>query len=209
MIRAPVAGRVRSKNVDVGQFVTAGAPVATIYATDYVEVRLAIPDDELGFLDLPLYDPAGRPADPERPVTLSTTISGRTYEWKARIVRSEPEVDSRTRVAHVRARVEHPYRETVPGRPPLMVGMYVRARIPGRTVEGVMVLPRAAVRPGGEVLVVDGEDRLHRRRVEVLRAGEKGAILRAGLRKGERVCLTAVDPVVEGMAVRVMGEDRP
>jgi len=45
---APYDGRVRSKRVDVGQFVNRGNPVATIYATDYVEVRLPIKDEELG-----------------------------------------------------------------------------------------------------------------------------------------------------------------
>jgi RND family efflux transporter MFP subunit len=38
-IRAPYAGRVRQKNVDVGQFVTIGSPVGVIYAIDYAEIR--------------------------------------------------------------------------------------------------------------------------------------------------------------------------
>ena len=44
---APYAGRVRDESVDVGQFVTRGAPIASIYAVDYAEVRLPIPDSEL------------------------------------------------------------------------------------------------------------------------------------------------------------------
>ena len=53
-IRAPFAGRVRQKQVDVGQFVSPGSPLGTVYAVDYAEIRLPLPDEELAFLDLPL-----------------------------------------------------------------------------------------------------------------------------------------------------------
>jgi len=45
---------VLEKGVDVGQFVTRGAVAGTIYAVDFAEVRLPIPDDQLAFADLPL-----------------------------------------------------------------------------------------------------------------------------------------------------------
>ena len=53
-IRAPYVGRVRQENVDLGQFVTVGSPLATIYAIDKAEIRLPLPDTELAYLDLPL-----------------------------------------------------------------------------------------------------------------------------------------------------------
>ena len=53
-IRAPFAGRVRNKQVDRGQYVLPGAPIATIYAVDAVEIRLPIPDHELAYLDVSL-----------------------------------------------------------------------------------------------------------------------------------------------------------
>ena len=43
---APYSGRVRTKSVDVGQFVTVGSPIATVYAIDVAEVGLALPDGE-------------------------------------------------------------------------------------------------------------------------------------------------------------------
>ena len=53
-ILAPFAGRVREKRIGVGQFVGRGAGVARIYAVDYAEVRLPIPDQEAAFVDLPI-----------------------------------------------------------------------------------------------------------------------------------------------------------
>ena len=48
-IRAPFAGLVRSENVDIGQFVSRGSPIATIYAGNQAEVRLPIADRQLAF----------------------------------------------------------------------------------------------------------------------------------------------------------------
>jgi len=49
-LTAPFTGLVREEQVDVGQFITRGQRVGTIYATDYVEVRLPISAHQLGFL---------------------------------------------------------------------------------------------------------------------------------------------------------------
>jgi len=57
-IRAPYQGRVRSEKVDVGQFVSRGVSIATLYATDYAEVRLPLPDRDLFYLDIP-FDLSG------------------------------------------------------------------------------------------------------------------------------------------------------
>ena len=54
-IRAPFTGLVRSENVDIGQFISRGSPIATLYASDQVEVRLPIADRQLAFLNLPAY----------------------------------------------------------------------------------------------------------------------------------------------------------
>jgi len=57
-VRAPYQGRVRSEKVDVGQFVSRGVSIATLYATDYAEVRLPLPDRDLFYLDIP-FDLSG------------------------------------------------------------------------------------------------------------------------------------------------------
>ncbi len=92
-IRAPYDGRVRHKQVDVGQYVTPGTPVATIYAVDYAEVRLPLADEELAFIDLPLdyWGDSGRGPGPE--VVLSARFAGRAHRWEGHIVRTEGEID--------------------------------------------------------------------------------------------------------------------
>lgn len=207
-LRAPFAGRVREKRVDVGQFVERGTPVARLYAVDYAEVRLPVTDADLAFLDLAL-DHRGSDAPARGPgVVLSARFAGADHRWKARVVRTEGEIDPRSRLVHVVARVDDPYGRPGDGegRPPLAVGMFVDAAILGRTVDDAVVLPRAALRGEDRVLVVDAQDRLTWRRVTVLRADRDAVVVGAGLADGERVVLSPLEAPVEGMAVRPVVE---
>lgn len=199
-IRAPYAGRVSRKQVDLGRFVAPGTPLGEVYAIDAVEVRLPVPDDQLAFLDLTLD---GRRGSGTTGVTLSAEFAGAERRWTGRIVRAEGEIDPRTRMLYLVARVDRPYARSADGHPPLTPGMYVRAKVEGRRVEGLAVLPRAALRDDGSVLIVDAEDRLRFREVDVLRLTDREAIVQAGLDDGERVCVSQLATVTDGMRVRI------
>jgi RND family efflux transporter MFP subunit len=177
-IRAPYAGRVREKNVGRGQYVTPGTPLAKISES--------------------------RRTGPE--VILRSEFAGRTFEWRGRLVRTEGEIDPRSRMVHAVARVKDPYgRGEDPDRPPLAAGMYVEAEIIGRAVDGVAVIPRTALRGDGRVLIVDENDLLQFRKVEVLRTSDDQAVIGSGLHDGDRLCLSNLVAVTAGMRVKVFG----
>ncbi|HJO39814.1 MAG: efflux RND transporter periplasmic adaptor subunit [Vicinamibacterales bacterium] len=202
-VRAPYVGRVREKSVDVGQFVMVGSPVARIYAVDAAEIRLPLPDEELAYLDLPVNyrGDSGQVRGPA--VTLSARFAGRMHEWNGRIVRTEGEIDPRTRMVHVVAEVRDPYgRGLDPTRPPLAAGMFVEAVIAGRTVESVAVIPRAALRGTNQVIVVDDDSRLRFREIDILRATTDEVFVRTGLTTGDRVNVSPLEAVTDGMQVR-------
>lgn len=201
-ITALYAGRVREKSVDVGQYVTPGTVLGTVYAIDRAEIRLPLPDDELAFLDLPLAYRGERTVDGPR-VTLSADFAGRRFSWQGRIVRTEGVIDPETRMVHVVAEVDDPYgRGENRDRPPLAVGMYVQAEIEGIRAEGVTIIPRSAVRDDGRVAIADSGDRLRFREIDVLRTTRQEAVVQGGLEAGDRVILSAIDAPVEGMALR-------
>jgi len=201
-IKAPYAGRVREKAVDVGQFVSPGNQLGTIYAIDYAEVRLPLPDKDLAFLsNMPLvYRGQRRTQGPE--VILRADFAGRSHQWTGRLVRTEGEIDAASRMVHAVAQVRDPYgRSDDPNRPPLAVGMYVTAEILGDVAEQVAIIPRTALRGKDSVWVLDADNRLRIRTVEVLRLQGSDAIVGAGLTDGERVILSSLDVVTEGMSV--------
>jgi RND family efflux transporter MFP subunit len=206
-IKAPYAGRVQSKEVDVGQFVNKGDRLAGIYAVDSAEIRLPLPDGELAYVDVPLSYRGGQQLTGPR-VTVSADFAGRRHTWQGRVVRTESEIDPISRMVHVVAEVRDPYAPgSDPARPPLAAGMFVEAEIAGRTVSDVVVLPWAALRGRDQVLVVDESSRLRYRQVEVLRSTSDEVLIRSGLAEGELVSVSALDAVTEGMVVRVLDED--
>jgi len=203
-IVAPYAGRVLERNVDIGQYVTTGTVLVRIYAVDYVEVRLPLTNRQLEFVDIPeVYrgnNPASHRAD--LAVRLSARIGSRLHSWDGRVVRAEGSIDTQSRQLFVIAQVDDPYGKGPAGRPPLKVGQFVEAEIEGRTVNDVIVIPRSALRAGGEVLLVNDENRLETRAIEVLWADEQNAVAGSGLAPGERLVLTPLGGAMDGIEVR-------
>ncbi len=200
-VRAPYDGRILARNVDVGQVVMPGAVLGSLYATDAVLVPLPVPDEELEWLDVPLAP--GAPAGPE--VTLRATFGGRERTWRGRIVRTGGQVDPKSRMVRLVVRVGRPF---APGHLPLLPGMFVQADVPGRLLPRVVRLPQVALRPGDTVLVVDDESRARIRKVEVLRRERSTVLVGKGLADGERVAITPLEIVTDGMRVAVAGTSR-
>jgi multidrug efflux pump subunit AcrA (membrane-fusion protein) len=168
-------------------------------------------------MDLPMLYRGETPEGGGAPVRLHARFAGGEHTWTGRIVRTEGEIDARSRMVNVVARVEDPYGRSgisdagdgsPPGsandeRPPLAVGLFVEAEIQGRRVENAVTLPRSALRGGDRVLVVDAENRMHFRDVVLLRSQREDVVIGGGLAAGEDVVVSPLSAVVDGMAVRV------
>ena len=207
-IRAPYEGRVLSKIVDLGQYVNPGAPVARIYAVDYAEIRLPVPHEQLAYLDL-VYNARSELAPASRPkARVHADFAGAPHTWNGEIVRIEGEIDARTRMVNLVARVDAPYdRGDDKSRAPLFAGLFVEVEVLGRVARDIAVIPRTALRGANQVLVIDDDDRLRFRQVDLLRLEAENALIRSGLAGGERVCISTLDAVVEGMQVRILAPE--
>jgi len=198
-LTAPFAGLVRSEQVDVGQFISRGTSVASIYAVDYVEVRLPIADQQLAYLNVPLRQ-RGEIAETIAPnIMLTAEFAGEKQTWIGKLARTEAQIDPGSRmvyaIARVRADLQH---DALP--PP--VGLFVQAEIEGIAKENVIVLPRSALRNENQVLIVDTENRLYFRTVDVLRVYRDDVFITGGLEAGERVSVSSLQTVVDGMRVQ-------
>ena len=112
-------------------------------------MRLPVHDDDLAFLPLSLAK-AGEAAPEEPMVTLRARFAGAERAWQGSVVRTEGELDPKTRMVNVIVQVPDPY-EQAGGRPPLTVGLFVEAEILGNEYDDIVVLPRTALadrRPG-------------------------------------------------------------
>ena len=204
-IRLPYEGMVRSKDADLGQFVNPGTRLGVTFATDFAEVRLPLTDRDLAFVELPK---ARAKATTGPAVQLSSIQKGESVDWQARIVRSEGVVDEASRVTYAVARIADPYFLHSEG-PSLPMGTFVSAIIEGASADNVIRIRREYVRGSDEVVVVDDNNKLDIRIVNIIRADEDFIYVTAGVESGERILSTSLQSPVTGMSVRVAGEQSP
>ena len=187
-VRAPYPGLIKAKRADVGDYVAPGTPLADLWRSDVFEIRLPVSVAEAQFVDVP--------ARPE------AVLSDGVREWKAPVVRTEGIVDPSTRSTALIARLDRPEPAPTPG-------LFVKAGVQGRTLAGVAAIPRRALVGEDRVVVVDGKGTLRFRPVTIAWQESGVVLVSAGLASGDRVVLTALAAVVEGMPVDVLPESPP
>ncbi len=205
-IKVPYDGLVRSKLVDVGQYVSPGTPLGVTFAIDRAEIRLPLSNSDIAFLELPS---ATRLDKAQRvPVTLTAEDSGNGGQWQAEIVRTEGIVDEKSRVVYAVAEIADPYAVLgMSDQAELKMGTFVRAEIQGLRVEDVVVLPRSVLRSDNTVLIANDERKLEIRPVTVVRAEPRFVYISSGIEGGDMVIKTALDALIPGTALMISGEE--
>ncbi len=201
---APFSGRVMERRVGLGAFVSASTPLGKIFATDIVEITLPLTDSQLAELDLPMGFVAS--ADNAPPVTLQAEVGGKARSWTGQISRVHAAVDPETRLINAVVEVVDPYSAAADNGNPLAVGLFVTAQIRRRETTTAPVIPRSALRNANKVYVVNAEDKLEIRTVDVLFSDNQQVLIRSGLNIGERVVTSTIASAVDGMLVQPINE---
>ncbi|QIL92012.1 efflux RND transporter periplasmic adaptor subunit [Microbulbifer sp. SH-1] len=192
-VKAPFAGRVVETLVDIGQFVSPGTKLARIHSTGVAEVRLPLTDHQLSLLELPL----GRAIDNGPAVRMTANLAGQQREWRGQIVRTEAAIDPNSRFVYAVAQVANPYQ----GEAPLINGLFVEAQIAGKTYDDITLLPRQALHEGNHILVLNEENQLGFRDVELLQAVGDQVWLRGDIATGDKVVVSSLGYSREGMVL--------
>ncbi|WP_406828773.1 efflux RND transporter periplasmic adaptor subunit [Microbulbifer sp. ARAS458-1] len=192
-VKAPFAGRVVETLVDIGQYVTPGTKLARIHSTGVAEVRLPLTDHQLSLLELPL----GSAIENGPAVRVTASLAGKQREWRGQIVRTEAAIDPNSRFVYAVAQIQNPYA----GEAPLINGLFVEAQIAGKTYDDISVLPRQALHEGGHILVLNEENQLGFRDMDLLQAVGDQVWLRGDLAAGEKVVVSSLGYSREGMVL--------
>ena len=97
--------------------------------------------------------------------------------------------------------VNDPYRREGE-RPPLLSGMFVSVTFASEPPAGSVTIPRRGLRPGDQVWLLDDDNTLRIRPVDVVQVGVEEAVVTAGLVPGDRLITSNLQLVVEGMPLR-------
>jgi RND family efflux transporter MFP subunit len=203
IVKAPFDAVVLSESVDVGQTVGPQSPFAVLAGLERFHVEVSLPVSELGFIDIPEIN--------ARPDAASTALvineaAGTTATHQGKVIRLQSSVDQRGRLAQLVIAVEDPLGVHVPVEEralPLLLGSYARVEIHGRTLEGVAVIPRAALIGSTMVWVLDPHDRLELREITIVRREPDIVVVRDGLGEGDRLVVTPLPHATPGARVTV------
>jgi len=207
-ISAPFDGRVRSKNADLGQYVSPGTNLGQVFSTDTVMVRLPLTDHDLGLLGIPVAYNAMGDDDDGIPVTLSATLAGERHEWQGRITRTDSAIDTETRVLYAIAEVEDPYGTAAQEEgAPLAVGLFVSATIQGREIDNAYIIPRNALRGEDSVYIVREGGRMEIHTVGIIDSNPDRVIVSSGVEGGDLVVVSPLRGASNGMSVHTYDAD--
>ena len=202
-IVAPFDGIVRSKSVDIGQYVAPGQNLATLYDTDEVEIVVPLTDAEASLV-AGLWEAGAGNEETRIPAIVRAAFGGRTYEWPAYVDRAEGALNEETRTVDVVVRVPDPFISDEAGRrPPLLIGTYAAVDIQGVAREAYAVLPRMAFRDGDVVYVVERDTLLVVRPATLLQEIGGEVFVSADLDPADQVVVSPLDIVTDSMTVQV------
>lgn len=202
-IKAPYAGRVLNRSVDLGQVVSNNMQLATIYATDSVEIRLPIKNKDLPFINLPEQYRDGAKNLSGSVVNFTSDLIGE-QQWQGQLIRTEGAIDESAQQLYVVAKINDPYKSTKDNQYPVKIGQYVKAKINGKVAPQVLVIPNNAIYQGSYVYVVENGT-LQRKSIALAWQNAQQSIVSEGLEAGSQLVLTPLGQVSSGTPVQIMG----
>ena len=225
-IIAPVSGMVVDSMVEEDSFVSKGTPLVTIEDTSAAEVRVSLQMDDVARIwSDTRQTPSGSPYDfPDTPATVVYQIGDRQYRWQGVLKRQEGRgLDERTRTLPCRVLVADPtavealdrYGAALPALPAgtplsLIRGMFVDVRVEVATDQPLVSTPCEALRPNGDVWVAR-DNKLAIVRPPLVQVDAGRAVFEStpqGLRPSDRVIVSQLSNVRDGMAIAEAGETR-
>lgn len=201
---APFDGRVRERAVDIGQVVAPGQSLGRIFGTDVVEVSLPLKDAELGRLGLPIaFAASDQTPGPE--VVFSATVGGEPRTWRGTVVRTGAAINPQTRQINVIAELPDPFGKGADNGAPMAPGLFVNAQIQGRSLDQVLIAPRAALRGTDKLYIGNPESgKLSIRTVDAAFSDKDGAYFHEGAEEGELAIISPIQAPFDGMSLTVM-----
>lgn len=192
-IRAPFAGRLGLRLVNLGQILREGDPISTLQTLDPVFVNFSLPQQHLSFV-----------AQGSVVRIRTDAAPGETFEGKVNAI--SPEIDAATRNVRVQATIQNRGEK-------LRAGMFATVDVVLASRTKALAIPVTAVLHapyGDSVFVVDekkdeksGKTSLVLRQQFIRTAGARGDFVNVvdGLKPGERVVTSGVFKLRPGTAV--------
>ena len=207
-IRTPFSGVVAKSSVEQWQYIQPGQVVAEIEAIDVVEIEVQLTDGRHLFFArrdrISQYRSAPGSRTMGEVMGISAVVrpdgGSSKAEWSGVLVRSTANIDPQTRTPSVVIQViNDPDNPAKAGPPFLMKGMYCEVELTGEPQQGLVMVPNNAIHDNNTIYLLNKENRLEKRLVEVWFSQEELTVIKSGLEPGETIIVTDLIPAVDGM----------
>jgi RND family efflux transporter MFP subunit len=187
-IRAPFAGLVAEKLIEIGERVQEGSTLLSLLDPARIEVPVELPASVRSRVAIGAACELTMPSMPG-------------VSWQGQVKRIAPAANEATRTFELFVEVNNTEQvhELVPG-------FFVRAEIEGPTLTDVLVVPRGSVQQSKVFLYRNGQAR--KRGVQVARVLRDRSVV-TGIRSGDVVIISNLDALYEGAPVRLEGVPAP
>ena len=200
-IDAAFDGWVLEKSIEVGQHVTVGQQLGSIYRSGKLDIEVRIPAKDFKWF------PAGLGQDTAVAADVLYENAGQNYTWSGHVARVMAVMDERTRTLPMVIEVDElVIDEEKKNYFRLRPGMFVTIKIKGKEIQEAFVVPRYVVYPGDVVYTVK-DNHLRIKEVNILRSYKDWVIIDEGLTEGELIVKTPLSSVKDGMRVRLTSGD--
>ncbi len=203
-VSAPFDAQVVEKFVDLGTRLTIQTPIVRLVGTDTYWIDLKVEQSNLRWIKFPEGDKPGSVVMIRHP-----KIWGPDAYREGHVIRLLPDLDSEGSMARVLVAVDDPLglKPENASAPKLLVGQYIQAEIEGTILDDMVVVDRSLLRNGDFVWIMNAENMLVVRAVDIAYRGLEDALVRGGLEDGERIVITDIATVAEGMELRLDGDE--
>ena len=197
-IVAPYAGRIQNVNIDLGTTIIPGQPVGAMYTSSEIEITLAVKDNDLQFLSIPMDGRKLNPSE-QASVVIESFYKGKTQSWEGKLERVDGVIDPITRMINLIAVFKNDFIET--DKPNLPIGLFVEAKIDGIRLKNIFEIPINSISKDNEVYIVDKDNQLELRKLTVLKKYSEFVIIKDGLKAGERIVTSKLSTASNGIKV--------
>ena len=193
----------------MGQVVSPGQPVGRLFSADAVEVVVPLSDADAVLIP-GLWELEAGGGNRKVAARVIARYGGESLAWEGYVDRGEKSLDEQTRTIDVIVRVPDPVSASVSagragavsGNPPLLVGEFVEVEIQGLALDNYFEVPRAALRAGNEVWMVNDGGVVSIVPVRVLQRADDRVFVTGSLGSGGAVITGGIQFATDGMLVR-------
>ena len=193
-LRAPFNAMVVSEDVDTGQLIGPQNAVARLVGTDEYHVQVSVPVGSLRSARVATEDAPGSEA------RVFQRVGQETIERPGEVIRQLPDLDPGGAMARVLVRIENPLGQR--GDLPLLLGSFVDVAIGAQPIDNAIRLPRVALRNGRDVYVMNDQNLLEIREVQITWMEPDAVLITGGIEADERVVTSRIATPVPNMLLR-------